>query len=126
MLGLEWSPGQDSFRLTMSDLPSVTILTKRSLTSDIARIFDVLGWFSPTLIQLKILLQPLWETKIDWDDPVPDDIEDTWRSWRAELPMIKNILIPRCYMYVPKCHDAGHLRLHGFCNAPEKTYAEVI
>ena len=78
VLGLEWSPGQDSFRLTMSDLPSVAILTKRSLTSDIARIFDVLGWFSPAIIQLKILLQRLWETKIDWDDPVPNDIEDTW------------------------------------------------
>ena len=78
VLGLEWSPGQDSFRLTMSDLPSVAIFTKRSLTSDIARIFDVPGWFSPAIIQLKILLQRLWETKIDWDDPVPSDIEDTW------------------------------------------------
>ena len=77
VLRLERSPGQDSFRLTMSNLPSVTILTKRSLTSDIARIFDVVGWFSPAIIQLKILLQRLWETKIDWDDPVPNDIEDT-------------------------------------------------
>ena len=70
VLGLEWSPKQDSFPLTMSDMPSVTILTKRSLTSDIAHIFDVLGWFSPAIVQLKILLQRLWENKTDWDDPV--------------------------------------------------------
>ena len=77
VLGLEWSPGQDSFHFTMSYLASVAILTKRSLTSDIARISNILGWFSPGIIQLKILLRRLWETKIDCDDPVPSDIEDT-------------------------------------------------
>ena len=124
VLGLEWSRGQDSFRLTMSDFPSVAILTKRSLTSDIARILDVLGWFSPAIIQLKIMLQRLWETKIDWDDPVPNDIEDTWRSWRAELPMIENLLIPRCY--VTKCHDPGHLQIHGFRDPSENAYTAVV
>ena len=65
VLRLEWSLKQDSFRLTMSDMPSVAILTKRSLIFDIAQIFDVLGWFSPAIIHLKILLQRLWETKTD-------------------------------------------------------------
>ena len=27
---------------------------------------------------------------------------------------------------MPKCHDAGHLQLHGFCEASENAYAGVV
>lgn len=33
----------------------------RILVSDIAKTFDVLGWFSPTIVKVKILLQRLWK-----------------------------------------------------------------
>ncbi len=68
-LGLEWNTTHDPFRLTISKLPSPDILTKRILVSNVAKIFDVLGWFSPTVIKMKVLLQRLWEAKLDWDDP---------------------------------------------------------
>ena len=60
-LGIEWNPSHDHFRLTIADLPPIHNLTKRMLVSDIAKTFDVLGWFSPTIIKMKILLQRLWE-----------------------------------------------------------------
>ena len=47
------------------------VLTKQVLVSDIARIFDILGWFSSAVIKVKVLLQRLWEEGIDWDDPAP-------------------------------------------------------
>ena len=37
---------------------------------DIAKTFDVLGWFAPVTIVVKILLQRVWEEKVDWDDCV--------------------------------------------------------
>jgi len=33
---------------------------------------------SPTTIKKKILFQYLWELKIEWDDPVPQTIEDNY------------------------------------------------
>ena len=57
-LGIEW---QDCFRFTVSELPHLSNMTKRSLVSDIAKLFDVLGWFSPAVVKMKILLQQLWE-----------------------------------------------------------------
>ncbi len=39
-------------------------LTKRGLVSDVAKTtktFDALGWFSPSTIKAKILMQQLWE-----------------------------------------------------------------
>ena len=50
------------------------------LISDFARTFDVMGWFSPAIIKVKILLQQLLELKVDWDDPLPPTIHNALRS----------------------------------------------
>ena len=46
---------------------------------------------------MKILLQRVWERKIEWDDPVPQDIQETWEQWRSELDLLTNVHIPRHY-----------------------------
>ena len=51
-LGIEWSATWDHFRFTVPELPTVSVMTKRSLVSDIAKLFDILGWFSPAIITM--------------------------------------------------------------------------
>ena len=77
-LGLEWNTALDHFCLTIADLPAPDIVTKRILISNIAKIFDAFGWFSPIIINIENLLQRLWEAKLNWDDPVPSSIQDVW------------------------------------------------
>ena len=60
-LGLEWNKFTDEFHLNISEFPSAENMTKRMLVLDIAKVFDVLGWFSPAIVTMKILLQQLWE-----------------------------------------------------------------
>ena len=76
-LGIEWNSSMDHFRLTIANLPPLNNITTRVLVSDVAKTFDVLGWFSPTTIKVKILLQRLWEQKVGWDDLVPDPIYES-------------------------------------------------
>ena len=92
--------------------------------SDVAKTFDVLGWFSPSTIKVKILLQRLWELKVDWDDPVPTVIHDAWAQWRSELPLLADKHIPRCYFN--KESNVTSVELHGFCDASEQAYGAVI
>jgi hypothetical protein len=66
------------FHLTIADLPPVDCVTKRVLVSDIAKTFDVLGWFSPAIIKVKVMMQRLWELKVEWDDPLLSDIRQAW------------------------------------------------
>ena len=80
VLEVEWNASLDSFRSTISSLAPVKALTKRKLVSDIARLFDVLGWCSPTIIKPKIMLQRLWEDKAGWDEPVSHLIHETWEK----------------------------------------------
>ena len=123
-LGIEWHSILDHFRLTVSHLTFHSALTKRALVSDVARTYDVLGWFSPAVIKAKILLQRVWEAKVDWDEEVPDSIREEWSLWQSQLKHLACVHIPRCYF--PKDLTVSHLQLHGFSDASEDAYAAVV
>jgi hypothetical protein len=65
-LGVEWNTRLDHFRLAVTQPPLSDVATKRIIVSDIAKTYDVLGWFSP---KVKILLQKLWEQR--WTGMTP-------------------------------------------------------
>ena len=123
-LGVEWNSKADHFRLTIANLPPLKNITKRELVSDVAKTFDVLGWFAPTTIKVKISLQRLWEQRVNWDDLVPDPIYEKWFKWRLELNLLPTKLIPRCYF--DKNTQVASLELHGFSDASENAYAAVV
>ena len=51
-LGIEWNANLDHFRVTVLSHLLVVLLPNAS-ASDIARTFDVLRWFSPSIIKIK-------------------------------------------------------------------------
>ena len=59
VLGINWNTESDLLHLTTSIVSSEHLLTKRMLASDVAHVYDILGWYSPTIIKLKITLQQL-------------------------------------------------------------------
>ena len=71
-LGVEWDSTQDTMATSLT-LPDKYASTKRGVISDVARTFDVLGWLGPTMIQMKILYQQLWQLKLAWDDEIPPE-----------------------------------------------------
>lgn len=89
-LRVEWNSIADVFRLTVAGLPSSDQLSKRLLTSDIAKTFDALEWFSPSIIKAKILLQKLWVEKINWNDAVPEAVLRVWEWWWSELTLMSD------------------------------------
>ena len=119
-LGVEWHSVLDHFRLSIANHSPIENLTKRALVSDIAKTYDILGWYAPTIIKVKILLQKVWEAKIDWDDPVPQPIADEWELWRSQLKSLSRMHIPRCYF--PKDVQVVSTQLHGFSDASESAY----
>ena len=123
-LGIEWNAVADCFRLTVAELPPPVNVTKRFLVSDVAKTFDILGWFSPSIILVKILLQRLWELKVDWDDVVPQSVREIWLQWRKELTLLSTKHIPR-YYFRKDSHIVSR-ELHRFSDASELAYAAVV
>ena len=61
------------------ELPPIESMTKISLVSDVTKILDAFGWYSPTIIvKAKIILQMLWIGGIGWDDCVPNATLEEW------------------------------------------------
>ena len=120
-LGVHWHTTQDTLHVATPILDSNDRPTKRQVASDVARTFDIMGWFAPSIIQVKILLQKLWQLRIDWDQLVPDDIA---QCWRKELPHLTQYPVPRCYY----TKDKGKIstQLHGFCDASQQAYAGAV
>ena len=73
---------------------------------------------------MKILLQQLWQLKLGWDDPVPQQICNTWTKWRSELALISERHIDRCYF--PKTVTISSCQQHGYCGTSEKVYGGVV
>ena len=78
VLRINWNTESDSLHLTTSIILSERLLTKRMLASNVAHVCDVLGWYSPTIIKIKIMLQQLWVAKIAWDNLVPSAVQSAW------------------------------------------------
>jgi hypothetical protein len=71
-LGICWHSRQDAFKFNTQNLKTLTeSMTKRTVLSKIARLFDPLGWLSPVTISAKVLMQDLCILKCDWDVSLP-------------------------------------------------------
>lgn len=120
ILGLKWDPSSDVFSYTY--VPLERPCTKRNILSEVSRIFDPLGFVSPCLLLAKRLLQLLWESKVSWDDSPSKDIIEIWTKFKAEMPKLADIKIPR---HVGS-NSISRLELHGFCDASQTGYASVV
>lgn len=119
ILGLQWIPATDSFSYSVCTFSSNC--TKRSLLSDIARLFDPLGFLSPLIMVAKSIIQQLWSLGLDWDDKVPEAIERVWARFQSEMWLISHLTIPRNL----NLNSLAFYELHLFCDASEKGYAAV-
>ncbi|XP_062541401.1 uncharacterized protein LOC134209429 [Armigeres subalbatus] len=89
-------------------------------------IFDPLGLFSNVLIGLRILLQEIWWSAINWDDEIPDSLHEKWDQWLHILPQLQDISIQRCYRSLTSINSDMLIQLHTFVDASELGYAAVV
>lgn len=120
VLGLKWDPVIDAFFFEIK--PSDRPCTKRSILSELARVFDPLGFLSPITIQIKSYIQKLWILGIGWDQTPPDEVIRTWTTYKDQLPQLTDLRIPRKLT----CSESVSCELHGFCDSSEVAYGAVI
>lgn len=93
LLGIRWNHPTDNFYYSFTS--SSVVSTKRQLLSQIARLFDPIGWLSPLVIKAKLIMQSLCQSGPGWDDPIPDQIKTLWHEYCLDVVGICNLEIPR-------------------------------
>ena len=79
--GLVWNPSRDIFSFKTQQLDQQldnAQMTKRKVLSDFANIFDSLGWLSPVTLELKHIMQNIWQINVNWDVKLPSDILESY------------------------------------------------
>jgi hypothetical protein len=122
-LGLSWNCQDDSLKYQFQNAHSNNGFTKRTVLSNIAKIFDPLGLITPFVIQAKFIMQRLWTYKLDWDDPIPAELQERWVQFLTDLAVLKNISIPR---EIFDCYELTSIELHGFSDASLQGYGAVL
>ncbi|XP_076384470.1 uncharacterized protein LOC143263257 [Megalopta genalis] len=120
-LGLLWSPTTDHLMFRVES-PQNQRVTKRTILSEIAQIFDPLGLISPIVIVAKLILQQLWQTQIGWDQSIPQNLHTQWLQYRQDISKVGAMNISRCA--ISECLD--DIELHGFSDASEKAYGACV
>ncbi|XP_063991158.1 uncharacterized protein LOC135169790 [Diachasmimorpha longicaudata] len=122
VLGLCWHQSTDTFRYKSRKF-TAAIITKRTVSSEIAQIFDPLGFIASVVVQGKVLLQELWKLKVNWDDPLPDEYKNRWRTFRGDLTNLDRVTVPR---WIQLSSDTANIQIHGFADASTVAMSAVV
>lgn len=114
-LGLWWDTQSDDFKYSTVLQPLPSVVTKRLVLSDIAKISDPAGWVAPVVVALKVFMQRLWLQGIGWDQQLPDNLLRQWNALREGIIDVSKIRIPRWI----KLQDSVRIELHGFADSSE-------
>ncbi len=125
-LGMHWDTVSDNLHIAVPVLSvSSEPVTKRMIAAGMAGVFDVLGLFSPVVVLARILFQQTWKLGLNWDAPVPEDLQQQWDSWLSNLPLLNAHPVPR-RLTLPSSDSSSVLSLHGFCDASTVAYGAVV
>ncbi|XP_073995563.1 uncharacterized protein [Rhodnius prolixus] len=119
ILGHCWNPSQDYFHFLVRSVHNVQ--TKRQLASQIAKVFDPLGWLIPVTVFARAIFRIVCQASFDWDDPLPSSIVQEWAQFAVSLPDLSKIHIPR-FLSLPN----PKRYLVGFADASERAFAAVV
>jgi Pao retrotransposon peptidase/Family of unknown function (DUF5641)/Putative peptidase (DUF1758)/Reverse transcriptase (RNA-dependent DNA polymerase)/Integrase zinc binding domain len=117
-LGVSLDTKGDHYVYSLNFKREEKFITKTSVLSCIASIFDPLGWIGPVVLKLKLLMKRLWLLKLDWDELLPEDIQQEWMQLKESLSSLQDVRIKR------HCIISRHqsIELHAFADASIEAY----
>ena len=123
VLGVRWNLQTDYFSFDVN-IPVSSVISRRTILSLLASIFDPLGLISPIIVEGKVIFQKTTMLKLSWDDAIPAELVQQWRSWLEKLQLLAHIRVPRCIKLL--MYNDSLLELHSFSDASEYSYGCCI
>lgn len=120
-LGLVWDPKSDNFIFSFAPADNCKTVTKRSVLSSIARLYDPLGLIGPVITRAKIFMQHLWKLKLQWDESLPQTLHSSWLEYISKFSAVQRFAFPR-FVSMAK----SSIQLHAFCDASLAAYGACI
>lgn len=123
ILGIQWNQAKDTFHFAYNTVSTNSAISKRTILSEVSRLFDPLGLLGPVIVVAKLILQNLWKSNLHWDESVPQEIHTSWLRLKSQLYDINQLQISRCVKFNS---DLQSVQLQGFCDASQDAYGACI
>ena len=120
VLGVRWNNLADQLVIDLDEISSNAAVldpTKRAIVSLVGKFYGPLGFLTPIVIKFKVFLQELCGMKIDWDQPLRDELLLKWKQLISSLQENQLYATPRCYLDETTDGQVISCQLYGFCDA---------
>lgn len=123
ILGIQWNQVTDTFHFSHVPDESHRVISKRTILSEVSRLFDPLGLLGSVIVTAKLILQDLWRSGIQWDESVPQGIHTRWSTYKTQLDELSQLEIPRFTNFNA---NRQAMQVHGFCDASQQAYGACV
>lgn len=122
VLGLKWLIDEDKFTFTVKNPQLEGKVTKRTIVSHVAQLYDPNGYISPVTVRGKILAQDLWKAKADWDDELDETFVNRWTEFWKDIKCLEKFKIDR---WLATGKEVS-VQMHGFSDAASTAYGANV
>ena len=109
VLGIVWGRKSDTLSLKVKSelmklideeehFPEGVTLTKRKLLSEVAKMYDPVGFPAAFIVRAKIGMQDIWQTGVDWDTEIPTAVQGKWIKLFKEMKDFDNVSFKRALL----------------------------
>ncbi|XP_058828010.1 uncharacterized protein LOC131687931 [Topomyia yanbarensis] len=131
VLGVVWVPSADHFTFDRYGVVDVlgsgqTVPTKRQVLRIVMKLYDPLGFVAHFVVQGKILMQEIWRTGTNWDEPISEQLYDLWSRWIELYETIDEVQVPRCFFGNFTTPEVDEIEIHVFTDASVAACACVV
>ncbi len=121
VLGIQWDTLTDLLLFSGAKVSS-EIITKRSVMSVVASVYDPLGYLSAVTLPGKLFVQNLWRNELNWDEELSTEQRSEWSRIVSELCSLSQVSLTRHVGYKP----TATCQLHCFTDASAHAFAAVV
>ena len=112
ILGHSWDKREDTLVIQVPKSCEETPLTKRTILSQLGKVYDPLGIISATMVQGKHLYRDACDKRKSWNAEVSPSLPKDWNKWTMQLQDVK---IPRSLIRESTTVEA--VDIHQFADA---------
>ena len=121
LLGHRWDKQEVSFSFKKDVVVGkVEDFSKRNFLALLAQLWDPIGLVAPLTIKFRIDLQELWSSGYNWDDILPESVQ---QKWMENVQAMNHLLT---FEFDRKLKPSNAPEVHGFSDGGEQAYGAVI
>ena len=94
------------------------------MLTTLSGVHDPLEFVAPYILQKRRKLQNLCEENLQWDEILPQSIQDNWEEWKRNIQRLSGVKIHRCLIAKGSKHIT-QCNLHHFLDASQESYGQV-